>query len=71
MSDALADTLIPGLKSVNGYVGHLSAKWILVFVYDLLFKTDIYTRRSEMKLCGRASAHGVMGRQINPSWWTH
>ena len=22
-------------------------------------------------ISGRASAHGVVGRQIDPTWWTH
>ena len=26
---------------------------------------------SEIHLRGRAFTHGVMGHQINPSWWTH
>ena len=26
---------------------------------------------THISICGRASAHGAMGRRIDPSWWTH
>ena len=35
---------------------------------SLVIQTAVW---SEMQLCGRASARGMMVRWIEPSWWTH